>query len=152
MNRREFLTAAGSVGAGIVMSGNSAFAKTTTTALYVKGLVIVDIDDANNLRLGFPKAPGHKATLAVTPQNGNVLTMTIRGNGSVTAKAMASAKPKIAIPEIVRLEESTVMQSSRKSTIARVLFQFHIALSHRSRRTRSALPDTRSCARIPARK
>jgi hypothetical protein len=105
MNRREFLTVAGGVSAVSMMSGRAALAAPTTTSLYVKGLVIVDFDDANALRLGFPKAPGHKATLDIVAQGGARRTLTFKGNGSVNATTIALARPKIQVPEIVRMKE-----------------------------------------------
>jgi hypothetical protein len=105
MNRREFLTVAGGVSAASLVSRRAAFAGTSTTSLYVKGLVIVDFDDPNYLRLGFPKAPGHKATLAITPQHGDKKTLTIKGHGAVNAQTIALTQPKIVVPEIVRLKE-----------------------------------------------
>jgi hypothetical protein len=105
MNRREFLTIAGGVTAASMMSHRAGLAATSTTSLYVKGLVIVDFDDANYLKLGFPKAPGHKATLAIIPQAGNAKTMTIRGHGAVKAETPALTQPRISVPEIVRLKE-----------------------------------------------
>jgi hypothetical protein len=105
MNRREFLTAAGSASTVAMITGLNAFAGTSVTSLYVKGLVIVDFDDANFLKLGFPRAPGHKATLAILPRNGSLRTMTVKGHGSVNATNMARTQPKIFVPEIVRLKE-----------------------------------------------
>jgi hypothetical protein len=104
MNRREFLTVAGGVSAVSIMSGPSVLAAASTTSIYVKGLVIVDFDDPNFLKLGFPRAPGHKATLDVIPRNGEKRTLMIKGNGSVNATS-AMAQPKIFVPEIVRLKE-----------------------------------------------
>ena len=105
MNRRDFLTVVGGVSAVSLMNARSAFSAEGTTSLYVKGLVIVDFDDAEFLKLGFPDAPGHKATLAVVPQTGNKRTMTIKGNGAVSAAALDASQPQIIVPEIVRMKE-----------------------------------------------
>ena len=94
------------------MVGASAFAATSAdkvtadiTSLYVKGLVMLDLGNPDVVRLGFPKAPGHKATLSIVPQNGTRRTMAIKGNGSVEATEIASADPKIFVPELVRMKE-----------------------------------------------
>src|SRR5437879_4183639 len=75
MNRREFISVLG--GASALTMAIPAFASTTAdkiatdiTSLYVKGLVMVDLGNPDIIRLGFPKAPGHKATLSVVPQSG----------------------------------------------------------------------------------
>src|SRR5437773_6517711 len=75
MNRRDFLSVLG--GGAVSVTGVSAFASTSedkspadVTSLYVKGLVMMDLGDPSVVRLGFPKAPGHKATLTILPQNG----------------------------------------------------------------------------------
>jgi len=73
--------------------------------MYVKGLVMVDLGNPDLIRIGFPKAPGHKATLSILPQSGARRTIAIKGNGSVEAHGVASTDPKIFIPEVVRMKE-----------------------------------------------
>jgi hypothetical protein len=111
LNRREFLSVIGGDGAVSVMSV-SAFASTSAdktaadvTSLYVKGLVMVDLGDPDRVRLGFPKAPGHKATLSIVPQTGTRRAIVIKGNGSVEMQVIASTDPKIFVPELVRMRE-----------------------------------------------
>jgi hypothetical protein len=111
MNRREFLNVLGGASAAS-MIGVSAFASSTVdkvgadvTSMYVKGLVMVDLGNPDLIRIGFPKAPGHKATLSIVPQSGARRTIAIKGNGSVEAHGIASNDPKIFIPEIVRMKE-----------------------------------------------
>src|SRR5207253_2037868 len=99
MNRREFLTVFG--GATAVSMAIPTFASTSTstadkattdvTSLYVKGLVMVDLGNPEVIRLGFPKAPGHKATLSFVPENGAKQVMSIAGRGMIEAKPIANA-------------------------------------------------------------
>jgi hypothetical protein len=110
INRREFLGALG--GATAVSMAIPAFSSTSTdklvtdtTSLYVKGLVMVDLGNPEVIRLGFPKAPGHKATLSVVPQNGIKHVLAIKGHGSIDAKPIASAEAKIVVPELIRMKE-----------------------------------------------
>src|SRR2546426_11292634 len=110
INRRDFLSVLG--GGAVSVTGVSAFASTSSdkspadvTSLYVKGLVLLDLGNPHLIRLGFPKAPGHKATLSVVPQNGTRRTIAIKGNGTVEAGGVASADPKIFVPELVRMKE-----------------------------------------------
>ena len=111
MNRRDFLSVLGGASAVSVI-GVSAFASTSAdnspadvTSLYVKGLVMMDLGNPEVVRLGFPKAPGHKATLTIVPQNGARRMISIKGNGSVEARGAASTDPKIFVPEVVRMKE-----------------------------------------------
>lgn len=111
MNRREFLNVLGGASAAS-MIGVKAFASSTVdkvapdvTSMYVTGLVMVDLGNPDLIRLGFPKAPGHKAILSIVPQTGTRRTIAIKGNGAVEARGIASADPKIFIPEIVRMKE-----------------------------------------------
>jgi hypothetical protein len=111
MNRREFLNVLSGVSAAS-MIGATAFASSSAdrtavdvTSMYVKGLVMVDLGNPEFIRIGFPKAPGHKATLSIVPQNGAKRTIAIKGNGQVEAPGIASADPKIFVPEIVRMKE-----------------------------------------------
>jgi hypothetical protein len=105
MNRRQFMTVMG--GAAVLSKVNTSFALDgETTPLYVKGLVILDMEDSKALKLAFPKAPGHKATLAIVPENGATRTMTIKGHGSLDAKNLTSSgDPRIFVPELVRMKE-----------------------------------------------
>src|ERR1041385_4668819 len=111
LNRREFLTLLGGASAASTFA-ISAFGSSTldkgaadVTSMYVKGLVMVDLGNPDLIRIGFPKAPGHKATLSILPQNGVRRTIAIKGNGSVEVQGVASPDPKIFIPEIVRMKE-----------------------------------------------
>src|SRR5881396_380823 len=86
MNRRDFLSVLGGASAVSVI-GVSAFASTSAdnspadvTSLYVKGLIMMDLGNPEVVRLGFPKAPGHKATLTILPQNGTRRMISIKGN------------------------------------------------------------------------
>jgi hypothetical protein len=110
MNRREFLSVLGGASALSVINVHPSFAtgadaKAATTTLYVKGLVMVDLGNPDFVRLGFPKAPGHKATLSIVPQNGSQRTLSIKGNGSVEPAGTASTDPHIFVPELVRMKE-----------------------------------------------
>src|SRR2546428_10764866 len=111
MNRRDFLSVLGGASAVSVI-GVSAFASTSTdnspadvTSLYVRGLVLLDLSNSDLIRLGFPKAPGHKATLSVVPQNGTRRTIAIKGKGLVEAQGIVFPEPKIFVPELVREKE-----------------------------------------------
>jgi hypothetical protein len=111
INRREFLSAVAGVGA--VSIAIPAFASTSSadrtaidvTSLYVKGLVMVDLGNSDVIRLGFPKAPGHKATLSIVPQAGIKKVLDIKGKGFVDATGVAAADPKIFAPELIRMKE-----------------------------------------------
>src|SRR5262249_28980758 len=111
INRREFLSVV--AGAGAVSMAIPAFGSTSTadrtapdvTSLYVKGLVMVDLGNSEVIRLGFPKAAGHKATLSVVPQAGSKKVLDIKGKGFVDATGVAAADPKIFAPELIRMKE-----------------------------------------------
>src|SRR5436309_7528331 len=108
MNRREFLTVLGgatALPAVSVINVHPAFAASETTSLYIKGLVMLDFENPEVLRLGFPKAPGHKATPSIVPQTGSRRILTIKGRGAVEAPASASGSPRIFVPELVRMQE-----------------------------------------------
>ncbi len=105
MNRRDFLSVMG--GVAVLSKASTSFALDGgTTPLYVKGLVILDMEDSKTLKLAFPKAPGHKATLSIVPENGSSRTMTIKGHGSLESKNLiTSSDPRIFVPELVRMQE-----------------------------------------------
>ena len=105
MKRRDFLTVMGGATGVSMMNIPSLFAGSSTTSLYVKGLVMMSTSDPAVVKLGFPKAPGHKATLEVVPQSGSRRVMNIKGNGTVEAKGLALLEPKIKVPELVSMKE-----------------------------------------------
>jgi len=103
MNRRDFLTVLGGASVVSVAGLRPVFAE-STSSLYLNGLVMLSFEDAG-LRIGFPKAPGHKATLQIMPVHGSSRTISLRGNGAVETKATAAGNPRIAVPELVRMSE-----------------------------------------------
>src|SRR5262245_7217669 len=111
MNQREFINVLG--GATAITMAIPGLASTSTTdktvgdvtSLYVKGLVMVDLGNSDLIRLGFPKAPGHKATLSVVPQSGTKQVLAITGNGSIQAKAIASEATTILHTDEIRKKE-----------------------------------------------
>jgi hypothetical protein len=109
INRREFLSVLGGAAAMSLtlpaLATTSLDGTASVTSFYVKGLVMVDLGDPSVVRLGFPKAPGHKATLAVVPQNGAKQLLPIKGRGVVEAKPISSADAKLAVPELIRMKE-----------------------------------------------
>src|SRR4029453_12088673 len=108
MNRREFISVLGGASALSMfpaVSFSSADRVAGTTSLYVKGLVMVDLGNPDFIRLGFPKAPGHKATLSIVPQSGTKRFLAIKGNGRIEASGISSTNPKILIPELIRMKE-----------------------------------------------
>jgi hypothetical protein len=107
MNRRYFLSAVGgaTAAAASLIHVNRASAAETTTSFYVKGLILVSFEDSNVLRLGLPKAPGHKATLALVPQSGSQRTVTLRGNYAIETASKSTGKPEYKIPELIHMQE-----------------------------------------------
>ena len=111
INRREFLTFISVATASSMAIPAMAFTSATdqsassVTSLYVKGLVMVDLGNPDVVRLGFPKAPGHKAMLSVIPQGGARQVLSIKGRGVVDAKPIATANTKILVPELIRMKE-----------------------------------------------
>src|SRR5688572_25395350 len=106
MNRRHFLTVMGSATAAASMARfNPALAAGPSTAFYAKGLMIVSFEDETMLRIGLPKAHGHKATLATVPQQGNRYLTNLKGSYVVETSARASGRPGYNIPELIRMQE-----------------------------------------------
>src|SRR5262245_6164806 len=104
MNRRDFLTVVGGASVASLAGVPSAGAAEQTTTFYLRGLVMVAFE-SEMLRIGFPKAPGHKAVLQIQPVHGTKRTLLLKGKGAVQTNSVASAEPNIFIPEIVRMSE-----------------------------------------------
>jgi len=109
MNRRDFLAAIGGASAVSAVSTmnipNLLAANGGTTSLYVRGLVMLSVNDPSVVRLGFPKAPGHKATLEVVAQSGSKRLLNFKGTGTVEANGLAAGEPMIKVPELVSMKE-----------------------------------------------
>jgi hypothetical protein len=110
MTRREFLNTVGGTTAVSMAVPSRASALLTDspagiTSLYVKGLVMVDVGNPELIRLGFPKAPGHRATLSFVPKNGTKQTILIKGHGAIEAKPIVSGSPRIVLPEVIQMKE-----------------------------------------------
>src|SRR5688572_28702604 len=106
MNRRHFLMAGGATAAAPMIRINPALAADSATNLYAKGLIMISFEDSKVLRLGFPKAPGHKATLSMVPQKGGQRTMNLKGAGLLeTTAPAASGRREFKIPELIRMQE-----------------------------------------------
>jgi len=104
MNRRDFLTVVGGASVVSLAGYRNAIAAEQTTSLYLNGLVMVSFEDSV-LRIGFPKAPGHKATLKVVPVNGATRTISLKGHGLIENKGVAAGKPAISLREAVQMSE-----------------------------------------------
>src|SRR5262245_45747038 len=107
MNRRHFLIAAGSAAAtaSALNPVRQVLAAQTTTPFYVKGLIMLSFEDSKVLRLGLPKAPGHKATMAMVSQTGGQRSLSLKGTYAVETPAKESARPDYKIPELIRMQE-----------------------------------------------
>jgi len=104
MNRRDFLSVAGGVSVASLAGFRTAFAATEqTTSLYVGGLIMVSFEKSS-LRIGFPQAPAHKATLKVVPVNGVARTIAIKGNGLLESHGTVTSR-KVFAPEAVQASE-----------------------------------------------
>lgn len=107
MNRRDFMTAMGGATAAAASLSHlqAAHAAGPTTAFFAKGLILVSFEDPRALRLGFPKAHAHKASLALVPQNGSQRTLNLKGAYAVESAAAGTGKPNYKIPELIRMQE-----------------------------------------------
>lgn len=107
MNRREFFSifaCASAISLAIpTIASTTDGAGARVTSLYVKGLVMVDLSNPDVIRLGFPKAPGHKATLSVLSESGAPKVMTIKGKGTITGTGAGDTK--VVAPALIRIKE-----------------------------------------------
>lgn len=104
MNRREFVNALGVSATVSAMGIRALAAETATVPLYVRGLVMISIEDSEYLRLAFPKAAGHKGAITWQPVQGKKQSAAIKGRGIVQTSA-TGGRPPIQAPELVRVSE-----------------------------------------------
>jgi hypothetical protein len=104
MNRRDFLSVVGGAGLVSLAGYHPAFAATEqTTSLYLGGLIMVSFEK-DSMRIGFPQAPAHKATLKIVPVNGVTRTIPIKGNGLLESHGTVTSR-KVFAPEAVQASE-----------------------------------------------
>jgi hypothetical protein len=103
MNRRDFFTVMGGASVASLAGVRPAVAAGQSTNLYLSGLLMVSLED-EALRIGFPKAHGHKATMKIVPITGSTRTVSFKGNGVVETSAVGG-RPEIFAPEVVRMSE-----------------------------------------------
>ena len=106
MNRRHFLTTlCSATAATATLSSTSTATAAQSSAFYVKGLVMASFEDPRVLRLGLPKAPGHRATLSMLAHNGSQQLVNLKGTYSVESSSSPAARPEYKIPELIRMQE-----------------------------------------------
>ena len=106
MNRRHFIsTMGGAATAASLFGREDAFGAEDTTSLYAKGLVMVSFEHPEVLRLGFPEAPEHRATLIARPRNGGQREVRLKGAGIVQTAAASMGRMDYRIPELIRMQE-----------------------------------------------
>ncbi|HEX4999589.1 MAG TPA: hypothetical protein VFY29_15280 [Terriglobia bacterium] len=107
MNRRQFIAVAGGASAVslITSPSASAVAADDATPLVARGLIMVSFEDPIVLRLGFPKAPGHRATVAAQSLTGSRRVINIKGKGAVEAALAGSTAFNVKTPELIRMKE-----------------------------------------------
>ncbi len=113
MNRREFIGVLGGASAVSMAGLTHAFAgnntvtaldAASTTALHVTGIMMIDLENPEVVRLGFPKTPGHHAKLSIVPLSGAKRFVQVKGHGAVEG-TFAASEAKTFPPEMVRARE-----------------------------------------------
>jgi hypothetical protein len=95
----------GVTAAASLIDVRQALATESTTAFYAKGLILISFEDPKFLRLGLPKAPGHKATLSMMAKTGGRQMTNLKGNYVVETAATGSGRKEFKIPELIRMQE-----------------------------------------------
>lgn len=74
-------------------------------AVYVRGLAMLQLEDQDGLRIALPDAPGHDATITFLMHDGKKRMVPFKGHASIQVSDPSSSRPKVHVPEIVRMKE-----------------------------------------------
>jgi hypothetical protein len=85
--------------------GFSAEQEKSTPSIVVRGLVMVQLEDRDALRIAVPDAPHHKSMITFVMKDGRQHVFPFKGRGVLTVAEAAKTAPVVKVPEIVRMKE-----------------------------------------------
>lgn len=107
MKFRNLLRAV-SVFALLSLASMSAFAETdasTSPVVFVKGLLMLQLQQKDGLQIILPEADGHKATITFVMNDGSRQVIPFKGLSSIRNLQAETSQAVVQVPELVRLKE-----------------------------------------------
>jgi hypothetical protein len=105
MRVRTLLTAIGVFVGAFTSLGFSNPAEASNPTVFVRGLAMLQLQDADSLRITLPDAPGHKATITFVGHDGSKRILAFSGRGAIDVADARSTTPTVNVPELVRMKE-----------------------------------------------
>jgi hypothetical protein len=80
--------------------------QTAGPAIFVRGLVMVGVDDRDSLKIAVPDAGGHNATITIVSKNGEKRVLPLaKSQAILTGFTPSASTPVVRVPELVRTKE-----------------------------------------------
>ena len=106
MRFRNLLAAVGVFAVCMVSLSAFAYGETSRPAVFVRGLVMLQLEQKDGLQIVLPDAPGHKATITVVMTDGKRQVFPFKGHSAIIGSSNPDAAPaSIKVPEVVRMRE-----------------------------------------------
>jgi hypothetical protein len=77
----------------------------TSPAVFVRGLVMLQLEQKDGLHIVLPDAPGHKATITFVMEDGKRHVVPFKGHSTIGTSQAESSPAVVKVPELVRLKE-----------------------------------------------
>jgi len=107
MRFRNLLIAV-SVSAAVCVACLSAFAGADTSTgpvVFVKGLLMLQLQQENGLQIILPDAEAHHATITFVMKDGTRKSIPFKGHGTIATTRSGNAPAVIKVPELIRMRE-----------------------------------------------
>jgi hypothetical protein len=77
----------------------------TSPAVFVRGLVMLQLEQKDGLHIVLPDAPGHKATVTFVMEDGKRHVVPFKGHNTIRTTEAESSPAVVKVPELIRLKE-----------------------------------------------
>jgi hypothetical protein len=74
-------------------------------AVFVRGLMMLQLEQQDGLHIVLPDAPGHRATITFVMHDGNRQVIPFKGRTTIKTTATEASPAVVKVPELVRLKE-----------------------------------------------
>jgi hypothetical protein len=78
---------------------------TTSPVVFVRGLLMLQLEQRDGLHIILPDAPGHKATITLMTKDGKRISLPMKGRSTIQTSEPDHSPAVVKVPELVRLKE-----------------------------------------------
>ena len=78
---------------------------TSSPAVFVRGLLMLQLEQKDGLHVILPDAPGHKATITFVMNDGKRFVVPMKGHSTIQTSQPEQSPAVVKVPELIRLKE-----------------------------------------------